>query len=312
MGSPFSLPLVKLIVNSSRGIEGALSTGMITQYKCSNTLYHFTHDNIKEAALSLVPQNDNISLYMGIKLLTLLSEEELDRQIFTVANLLLGANRLSYSDSSKVVELFIQAGERALSLTAFENAFQYFEAGLNLLGANCWDNNNYDLTLKLYNNAAKSAFGMQKDAIMNKIIDVVLINATSPIHLTDIYSLKIMRFNEKMQFKDAIGAVMFILNELGEKIDQSMYNHATSTSAIERVKRLLSRKSEEEIVNTKKSGNAIDAILSMFCHLFLAKDQDPNLYVHASIRMIELSLKQGLSKDSCIGEKSNPCLNFIC
>ena len=39
IGSPFSLSSLKLIVNSSRGIEGALNTGMITHYKGSDTMY---------------------------------------------------------------------------------------------------------------------------------------------------------------------------------------------------------------------------------------------------------------------------------
>lgn len=308
MGNPFSLSLVKVIVNSSTGIDGALSTGMITQYKGSNTLYRFTHDNIKEAALSLVPQNDNISFYMGIKLLTLLPAEELDRHIFTVANLLLGASCISHTDNLELVQLFTRAGEESLSITAFDNAFQYFKEGLQLLGANSWDNN-YDLTLRLHINAAKSAFGMQNDTMMNEMINVILVNASSSSHWTEIYSLKIMRLKERRLFKEAVDAVIFILNKLGERIDESMYNNsATIAASIERVKRLLHNKSDEEILEMKQMEYAIDAIISIFCHVFVSELTDLNLYKYASIRMVELSLIHGLSNHSCVGKKKNPYL----
>jgi len=190
LGSPFSLPLVKLIVNSSEGIEGALSTGMIIQYKGSSTFYHFIHDQSKEAALSLMPKNDKIFLYIGMKLLALLSPEELDEQIFTVANLFCQAIGSTDEENIRMAELLVRAGEKSLSLAAFETAHKYFDAGIKLLGKNCWKTH-YSLTLKLYNNMGKSAFGMAKDSIMNEAIDVILTNVASSSDLVQVYSLKL-------------------------------------------------------------------------------------------------------------------------
>ena len=66
LGSPFSLKALKLIVNNSKGIEGALNSEIITQYKGSDSIYRFAHDQIQQAAFSLLPDDPKeIFLYIG-------------------------------------------------------------------------------------------------------------------------------------------------------------------------------------------------------------------------------------------------------
>jgi len=66
LGSPFSLNTLKLIVNSNKGIEGAINSEIITQYKGSSTIYRFAHDQIQCAAYSLLPSDSReIFLYIG-------------------------------------------------------------------------------------------------------------------------------------------------------------------------------------------------------------------------------------------------------
>ena len=78
-----------MIVSRTDGIEGALATNMISQCKGSNTMYHFVHDNIQEAAFSLLPRNPKpLYLCIGKKLLTLFSKEELHENIFVDVHLL--------------------------------------------------------------------------------------------------------------------------------------------------------------------------------------------------------------------------------
>ena len=308
LGSSFYLPSVKLIVNSSKGIEGALSTGMIVQYKGSSTLYCFVHDQVKEAVLSLVPKNDNIFLYIGMKLWTLLPAEELDEQIFTVANLLHRAVGSTDEENIKIAEFLARAGEKALSLIAFEAAHQYVDTGIKLLGIDCWKTN-YNLTLALCNNMAKSVYGMKKYAKMNDIMITILRNATSSFDLVQIYSLKMTRCNELILFDDATNTAMIILNKIGEKIDQSMYADNIIKSLIEKVKSLLTGKSEEEIIQLKDMTD--DANPIMLIYRDLSKSSffvNPALFIYMSIRMIELTFSHGLSKYSCIGKQSDSYL----
>jgi len=161
------------------------------------------------------------------------------------------------------------------------------------------------LTLKLYNNMGKSAFGMAKDSIMNEAIDVILTNAASSSDLVQVYSLKIMRYNEKYLFEDAINAAKIILNKIGERIDQSMYNNAIIESLIDGAKTLLSSR-WEEIIQLNDMADDIYPIALIYRDLFTSSFvANANLFIYISIRMIQLTLSHGLSKYSCLGKQSD-------
>jgi len=127
LGSHFRLSIVKLIVNSDPGIEEVLSKGMIVQYKMSETVYCFSHDQIKEVSYSLLPKDSTkILLYMGLKLWKLLTSEELEENIYTVAKLLCHGIDLVDDQGKrfKMAELFMQAGNKGTWNNSFN--LQYF------------------------------------------------------------------------------------------------------------------------------------------------------------------------------------------
>ena len=66
LGSPFSLNTLNLIVNSKSGIQGAINSEIITQYKGSSIIYRFVHDKIQQAAHALLPEDSReMFLYIG-------------------------------------------------------------------------------------------------------------------------------------------------------------------------------------------------------------------------------------------------------
>ena len=152
IGKCFTLLTLKLIVNRSEGVKGAISSGMIVQCKGSDTKCHFVHDNVQEAAYSLLPENPKATLsHIGLKLWKLLSKQELSKSVFLVVRLLDDGIEMleSQEERSQIAELFLQAGDKFMSFTAFAQAFKYLEAGIKLLGSDCWEMH-YDLSLKLH------------------------------------------------------------------------------------------------------------------------------------------------------------------
>merc|ERR1719445_1977565 len=55
LGNSFPLLILKLLVSHDVAVKNALATGLIIKSKESDTIYRFAHDQIQQAAFSLIP-----------------------------------------------------------------------------------------------------------------------------------------------------------------------------------------------------------------------------------------------------------------
>ena len=146
-------------------------------------MYHFVHDNMQEAAYSLLSENSKeILLCIGKKSQKLLSKEELYEIIFIVIKLISYSLELleDQEDKLQIVDLHILAGDRALKTTALAKAFEYFESGIKLLDEDCWDKC-YDLILIIHDRASKSAYCTSDYIQMTATLDETLMHASSSL-----------------------------------------------------------------------------------------------------------------------------------
>ena len=196
-----------------------------------------------------------------------------------------------------VANIFLLAGEKALASTAFKEAFTYLHIGKELLGSESWKEQ-YDLALKMHDAIAKAAFGAGKYAEMNKLIDIVANNATSILHLVNVYSLKIKFYNDERKFEDAIDTARSILDKIGE----SIYDLLPEIE-LQRAKNLIVGKSDEEICSMKKmtddvSNAAIRMLNEIATSSYFAR---PELAVSITTKMVQLTFQNGVSKYSGFG-----------
>jgi len=303
IGCSFSIRILKLIVNRNEAIKGAITSGMIIQSKGSEIMYHFAHDNIQEAAYSLLPDNPEIMLfYIGKKLWTLLAKRELHENIFTVAKFInSGADMVKDKEErSRIVRLFIVAGDKAMKSTAFHQSFEYFEAGRRLLGEDYWDKY-YDLTLELHDKTAKSAYCVSSNEKMNAILDEISKHASSPLHLVKSYSLKIKYYNDGRRFEDAINIAIHFLALLGERIVDGRCESLT-TSDVSNLKKILSEMSVEKIIEKKMVDDNVSSTLMILDDiLYSCYFSNPQLLASISARIVQLSLAHGISDFSPVG-----------
>lgn len=105
-----------------KGAEGALSSGMIVNYKGSDT-YCFAHDQIQHAAKSLLPEDpEPIYLYAASKLVKTFSKDELNDNICLIAHLHHRAKEIiKENERLKIAELFDMAGEKEMTATEFND-----------------------------------------------------------------------------------------------------------------------------------------------------------------------------------------------
>ena len=202
---------------------------------------------------------------VGKKLCFLLSEDELNKNIFTVANLLHHATDVIENQEERciIAEITMQAANKAMAITAFQQAFDYLLKGTELLNDSCW-NMHYDETIKMYDLAAKAAYCIGNYTAMNAYIDTIVKNATSPLDLIQPSYLKIRFCNDKRMYDDAISVAVDILDKIDKNIELNR-NGSVTSSDMHKAKCLLSGKSCQEILQMKTMElypNAVMMILS--------------------------------------------------
>jgi predicted ATPase len=133
-----------LAIACDHGIATALSPAL-EQHLLFETLhgtqrtYRFPHDRVHEAAYGLVPEPERarVHLAIGRRLLASTPAEELAGKVFEIVSQLdRGATLIeSRPERERLAELYLLAGTRAQSSTAYASATRYFTAGAALLAA---------------------------------------------------------------------------------------------------------------------------------------------------------------------------------
>jgi PAS domain S-box-containing protein len=123
--------------------------------------YRFVHDRVREAAYSLIPEDQRGRLHVriGRRLAAYISSEEREGAIFeTVNHLNRGAALITEPDErEQLAELNLLAGKRAKASTAYVSALSYLTAGAALLAEDSWERRR-DLAFQLELNRAECEF----------------------------------------------------------------------------------------------------------------------------------------------------------
>ena len=186
-----------------------------------------------------------------------------------------------------------------MSSTAFDKAFCYFESGIDLLGEDSWGTR-YDFCLKLYINAAKSAYCNRNYVRMNEFIEQISKNASSLLDLVTPYILLIRMYNDKRMFQYAISTTISLVDKLGETIESdpsiiSMQIEETKDLLIGSIKDILKTKEMKDtrLLSIMETLNAI--VYSIYF------SGNHHILAAISLKMVHLSMKHGISKYSSLG-----------
>lgn len=100
--------------------------------------YRFLHDRVQQAAYSLVPPEERAALHkqIGERLLAKVAESQLDSILYEIVNQLNHwLSPLSHEERTRLMELNLRAGRKAMAATAFSAALEYFQVAKALLDA---------------------------------------------------------------------------------------------------------------------------------------------------------------------------------
>ena len=186
-----------------------------------NATYKFLHDRIQQAAYSLIPesQKESVHLDIGRLLLNRTSSEEQELQLFHIVNHL---NRgISLIDDRKERESLVylnwRAAKKARTSSAYEAATSYLNMGLELLDAQCWQNQ-YSLTLGLHQLAAEIAYLSGEYAQMEILIARALQQTKNQLDRAKLYEIQILALVAKNQAHEAISYARQILTNFGVQL----------------------------------------------------------------------------------------------
>jgi predicted ATPase/signal transduction histidine kinase len=189
-----------------------------------NSSCRFLHDRVQQAAYSLIPDDQKQATHLKIGQLLLNNTPQAEREdnLFDIVNHLnAGIELVTGADQRhQLAELNLLAGQKAQAATAYAAAARYFGAGISLLSAESWQNQ-YPLTLALYEAAVEAAYLNINFAEAQSLADIVLQHTSTLLDRVKIYELQIQMYMAQAEMPQALEAGLLALELLGVDLDRA-------------------------------------------------------------------------------------------
>ena len=180
--------------------------------------YRFLHDRIQQAAYRLIPTEQRQTTHhrIGHRLLDQTLDPKISPRLFEITNHLNQAQDLlaSVAEHWELVQLNLYASQAARAGTAYQATFNYLDQALKLLPDQGWEDN-YELTLTLYQEGASAALLVGKFKRLEQWIGVALNHAQIVLDCVPCYEVQIQALVAQKQLPEAIQLGIDTLEKLG-------------------------------------------------------------------------------------------------
>ncbi|MEH2358791.1 trifunctional serine/threonine-protein kinase/ATP-binding protein/sensor histidine kinase [Nostoc sp.] len=259
--------------------------------------YKFLHDRVQQAAYSLIPddQKKATHLKIGQLLLQNTTPEERKENVFALVNQLNYGTDLLISETEKyqLAELNLIAGQRAKAATAHDSAIKYLQVGLGLLASDSWDNQ-YELTLVLYSEAAEAAFLSGDFEGMQKFVEIVQNGAKTLLDKIKVYEVQMQAYVGQNRLLEGVNTGLQVLKLLGVEFPQEP-NSSDIGQALEETAAILNGLGIEDLIDLPQMSDryklaAIRILSSLFAPAYIAA---PQLLLLTLCKQVDLSVQYG-------------------
>jgi len=266
--------------------------------KESSDQYVWAHDQIQQAAYDLIPlaKRESFHLLVGTRLFISTSPSELENMLFFIVdNMNRGSKLIDDQDQLyEISQLNLEAGEKALSSSAFHSAAKYLMTGLSLLRPESWELK-YNLTIRLYDAASEALFVTGDFSRLSVLIEEPLINARSFEDKLNILNNLVRALAASAKFEEGMTKCFSILCQLGDEIP----NESTPeiyAEEVSHVKQLLEGKSQQDLLSLPMMSETRKLAAMQFMNhaltmTFIAK---PLLNPIIVLRMVRMSIEHGM------------------
>ncbi len=263
----------------------------------------FLHDRVLEAAYTLISEQrqQEIHFKIGKLLLENIPPTEREEHLFEIVNHLNRSQPLLgvRQEDVGLIELNLQAGQKAKGAAAYETALKYFTTARNLLPETCW-HSHYHLTLQIYQNQAECQYFLTQFDQAEANFQEILNNADNSLDQATIYNIQVLLYTNLGQNFNAIEIGKNALNLLGIYIP-NLDLEVQQMLDLERVKihRYCQHNSLE---NLRKQPEINDAksrmILTLMSNLYspiIQSSPNPNLFPLMVLTSVNLAIQFGQS-----------------
>jgi predicted ATPase/serine phosphatase RsbU (regulator of sigma subunit) len=186
----------------------------------SDVSYKFSHDRVRQAAYTLIPENQrpSIHLHIGRCLLEKEPQHDRDEHLFDIVNHLnLGTSSIAEKvEKLKLAEWNLIAGRKAKESAAFDAALKYFTSGRLLLDDD-WTAH-YQLSYDLHRECGECEYLTGNFEDSERLFDLTFLRAATHLDKAHICAAKAMLYTAMSKFDRAIEAGLAGLRLVGVKI----------------------------------------------------------------------------------------------
>ena len=284
-------------------LEKAVEESFLEKVSDETTDYRWAHDEVQEAAMSLVPEGEfeALQLRVGNTLLHNLSEKDLEASIFTVTNLLNTAGSLE--PSIDIAKMNLRAATKAAGMSAFSSSEKYAEMGVSFLPSDVWETSDSGLALELYSSGAEASGGLGNLEKMESFCQVVLRNPEVPImDQLRCYNVLIEFIGKRKRPTEAMNLAMDVLGELGCKFPRGSFGQT-----VQAIAGLQKMRKNKEITNVEKmlqiplmtdpvKIEIMKLMEKVALYAYLSKSS--MVYLIATVNGVKWTLRHGLAEES--------------
>ncbi|CAB9517006.1 expressed unknown protein [Seminavis robusta] len=266
-----------------------------------------THDKFREAALSLIPsddERDQFHLKIGRNLRRQLSTEKVKEHIILIADQLKhGLNHLSDPEEmDDFARVFLRASREAAKKSAFLAASEYIDCGLHVLSNRHW-RDQYNLSLDLYSTGAELAYCIGEHEKVDALAIAVSQNARFTRDKNRALVTQLMSHASSGQPEKGLDLCWTTLKDLKEPVPRQP-GLMSVLLEITLVKQAIGSKTEEDILALPELQDA--RIIAAMKVLYVMNNILENCKSEESamlpvLRLVRLSFKHGLSPLAALG-----------
>ncbi len=266
--------------------------------------YSFLHDQVQQAAYSLIPshQQQQTSLKIGRLLLAHTPDIQTSDRLLQIVNQLnAGAGLIDDPiERDQLMQMNLWAARQAKSNAAYKVALTCSSQGIELLPARPWETQ-YQSTLALYEIAAETA-QLSNDPRANSYINLVIEQARTPVDRCGIYQIQIMAAIAQGRLEEAVDIGISALAELDIPLNKQITQPLALVELFKTEAILVSGKlglhQQTSILSDPRllaSMSFLNTLISISYLIY------PNLFVAVSAQMVRISHRHGYCDYASIG-----------